>query len=504
MKTHTRKTWATAIAILATGTFFSACSQPPTQDQSLDESWEENVKTAVVEVNGQTFSLNYEIINDLAMVEEDMVIGKVPKILAATAVPIAARWPNHTVPYRLDPSLEFDKQLSIRHALMHWATSTSMTFVERTNETDYVEFVSKDGCWSYVGRQGGRQEISIGNGCTATSVVHEIGHAIGLFHEQSRHDRDEHVIIHWDNIQQSKKHNFQKYPALEGMDVGPYDFGSVMHYSSLNTFAIDQTKPTITRRDNGGLISRSPDGLSCNDIVAVKNTYGISPATCGNCEARCCDDLVMHTEQADAQLCEFVAGFACTHFGGGPSRVEHQNQVIWEDASCPLNTCTVTCCDGATVNTDTPQFDTNACHFFGDVKCKEGGHGRVRSSQITGQARVDSPAGMCGNCEALCCNGTIVGGNWSKDSDCIVMNGLQCDKYGGGPALIAYNGQEVWNKGAAQCPTMQSCTATCNDGTAYQNEFFDKNMCVFFAVSYCNNGHNGGSSVSFGGTKAWP
>ena len=59
-------------------------------------------------------------------------------------------------------------------------------------------------CWSYVGMIGGRQDISIAPGCTSLIPVHEIFHALGRWHEQSRPDRDNFVTVNLNNVPTSK------------------------------------------------------------------------------------------------------------------------------------------------------------------------------------------------------------------------------------------------------------------------------------------------------------
>jgi Astacin (Peptidase family M12A) len=101
---------------------------------------------------------------------------------------------------------------------------------------------------------------------TVGSIVHEMGDALGLWHEHSRSDRQDYVEIHSENVKDAPQ--FEQ-PIHSAVDLGPYDLQSIMHYPSL-AFSTNN-RPTSTAR-NGQPIGQR-DGLSVGDIAAVRSLY---------------------------------------------------------------------------------------------------------------------------------------------------------------------------------------------------------------------------------------
>ena len=111
-------------------------------------------------------------------------------------------WTNNIVPYKFNTLIFKEAAKIVRSAMDNWEDNTCLRFVTQQDHANYVEIINhKSGCFSSVGRRNGRQEINLqAPGCVHFgTVIHEIGHAIGFRHEQSRPDRDDYVTIHTEN-----------------------------------------------------------------------------------------------------------------------------------------------------------------------------------------------------------------------------------------------------------------------------------------------------------------
>jgi len=144
------------------------------------------------------------------------------------------RWPK-TIPYSIDSSLSRYSRATnaIKAALAQYHKYTCLRFVPRRSERAYLHFYMGRGCSSPVGNHNRKNSISLASGCWRQgTIMHEIGHSLGLYHEQSRPDRDNYVEIIWNNINpRSMSFNFNKQPADKINSMGtPYDYRSMMHY----------------------------------------------------------------------------------------------------------------------------------------------------------------------------------------------------------------------------------------------------------------------------------
>lgn len=224
--------------------------------------------------------VSYEKMSGYAITEGDIILKRLStdsSMPKASIIKLSVnRWPNGVVPYQIDASLPQKNRDSVMQAIALWEQVTFVRFVPVTkeNETkypDYVVFMPDGGriCASYVGRYGGKQYVQLSSRCSTMTTVHEIGHVLGLWHEQSRIDRDNYVRIMWENIDEHSKYNFDQH-LTDGTDHGPYNYQSIMHYSA-DAFSKNGEKTIIPLVD--GVTIGQRDEISPLDIQAVNTMY---------------------------------------------------------------------------------------------------------------------------------------------------------------------------------------------------------------------------------------
>ncbi len=185
---------------------------------------------ATITINGN--DLDCKKVGDLYIFQGDIVftedkVQKNSRLKGVGTTTAAKYWEFKTVYYTIEAG--FPNEERIHSAIEHWEEYTDLSFIERTNEPNYIEFIeSTKGTGSLLGMVGGKQNIWVADWASAGNLIHEIGHAIGLYHEHSKPNRDDFILIHPENIVSEFKKNFQVLDRA--IFTEGFDFNSIMLY----------------------------------------------------------------------------------------------------------------------------------------------------------------------------------------------------------------------------------------------------------------------------------
>jgi hypothetical protein len=160
-------------------------------------------------------------------------------------------------------------------------TFSNIQFVARSAQTDYVSFYfdsSNSGqCEAIVGRAGGVQQVGgaggIFNPCAVGTILHEMGHTVGLWHEQSRPDRNNYVSVNYSNLIKGSISNFNQI-FDNSQQTTFFDYASIMEYPA---FAFSRNGGPAIESIPAGIPLSNLTGYTAADIDGIERLYGNAP-----------------------------------------------------------------------------------------------------------------------------------------------------------------------------------------------------------------------------------
>uniref|UniRef100_A0A8B9K520 Metalloendopeptidase n=1 Tax=Astyanax mexicanus TaxID=7994 RepID=A0A8B9K520_ASTMX len=182
----------------------------------------------------------------------------------------SCKWPKSSdgkvyVPYVIVNHFTSRELQVIQRGLDSFSSVSCIRFTPRSNQRDYVSIESRSGCYSYVGRIGNAQTVSLDrNGCIYHNTVqHELLHALGFNHEQTRSDRDNHILLILIFLSD----------FINTLNQGTaYDYNSVMQYH--RTAFSKNGQATMVPIPNSNVSFGQATQMSQNDITRINRLYG--------------------------------------------------------------------------------------------------------------------------------------------------------------------------------------------------------------------------------------
>lgn len=251
--------------------------QTGTNKESMTLEYVPNGKVETFTLNnGLTVYMDEDsvyFLEDIIFSKEQISLMNVPSTRSAILCDMVKYW-STSIPYQILPGFSAMEIQYIKDAMNEISAVSPIIFYESKTSKRIIFTPNEKSNSSPIGMQPKGNTILLANGkFSKGSAMHEILHSLGIFHEQSRSDRDSYITINWNNIESGKVHNFDKYKIdYHGLDVESFDFNSIMLYPS-DAFS-KNNEPTMVRKSDGSIFDANRYYLSEGDIAGINCFYG--------------------------------------------------------------------------------------------------------------------------------------------------------------------------------------------------------------------------------------
>jgi len=186
------------------------------------------------------------------------------------------KWTNSIVSYEISDEFTEEYKLKILEAMKMIEEISCIRFQPRNQNLPGETFVTikhGKGCSSTIGTYSVGQNLEINlneTRCTEGTIIHELMHTLGFHHENQRRDRDDFIEVHFENILEDRKkeYNITSHTLLQT----PYDYGSIMHFRDI-AFTKNGNKTFTPIKDLRGNEVGQRDDLSDYDKVKINRYY---------------------------------------------------------------------------------------------------------------------------------------------------------------------------------------------------------------------------------------
>ncbi|MGJ5813754.1 M12 family metallopeptidase [Paludibaculum fermentans] len=246
----------------------------------------------------QNQPVTYELVNGKAVVEGDILLGPEDRLaqeppqgkstegkrLGLSVLYSNGTWPVDAVTHVAKvPYVVLSGTTSMTTAISQFNTIFSglIQFVPRAAEADYVaiDLNSADhsrSCFATLGRTGGQQDLQGSIDCDVATLLHEMGHSIGLYHEHQRPDFSSFITFNQANLDIPLLFGNFGAQTLNARNVGLYDYASIMHYGAAG---FSKNNQMVLETIPAGMPIGEATTFSAGDIDTVKRIYGTAPAS---------------------------------------------------------------------------------------------------------------------------------------------------------------------------------------------------------------------------------